>query len=124
MAPAHQFVDDTALPGTPPGAARVENPAVDRWSHCMRILDVRIPSEEPVLSTAIHNYGGGILSSFVRRSVRHARAGGHPDSVAVAGWDRSILDSRPGLLSAGVTFFRGNDGIHKTVVVKYVTVVD
>jgi hypothetical protein len=32
--------------------------------------------------------------------------------VVIAG---SILDSRPGLLSAGVTFFRGNDGIRKAL---------
>ncbi len=32
------------------------------------------------------------------------------------------LDSRPGLLSAGVTFFRGNDGIRALFATTYVTV--
>ena len=44
--------------------------------------------------------------------MRHARAGGHPvQSLQVP----HNLDSRPGLPSAGVTFFRGNDGIGKPV---------
>src|SRR6266850_1921366 len=32
-APAHQFVNDTALPGTTPSAARIENPTNSWWWH-------------------------------------------------------------------------------------------
>ena len=53
----------------------------------------------------------------------HPRAGGIQSRCCLGSGNSEILDSRRGLLSTGVTFFRGNDGNRARFAVTCVTVI-